>query len=39
LTFGPADLFAKTLVGVAADQFRAEQIGSSIDSRLLNLMP
>lgn len=39
LTFGPADLFAKALVGVAADQFRAEQIGSSIDSRLINLLP
>lgn len=39
LTFGPADLFAKTLIGVAAGQFFAEQIGSAINSRLINVLP
>ncbi len=39
LTFGPADPSTKTLTGVAADQFFAEQIGASLSSQMVNVPP
>jgi hypothetical protein len=39
LTFGPVDKEKKTLVGPAADQFLAGQIGSAINNRLTVAVP